>query len=84
MLQLLKLQKQVLPRLSHIRRPILIVQGNLDATVDASVPQLIYDQVSSAVKDIHWMKKSGHCVILDCELEEIVEITLKFLEKVQI
>ncbi len=81
-LQLLKLQKQVQPRLHQIRQPVLIVQGRLDATVDPGVPQIIYDGVSSAAKEIHWMEKSSHCVALDCESDQVAGITLQFIQKV--
>jgi carboxylesterase len=79
--QLLKFQKQVLSRLLLIRCPLLIVQGKLDNTVDPDVPQMIYDRVSSAVKEVHWMENSSHCVAIDCEREQVAEITLEFLTK---
>ena len=80
--QLLKLQQQVLPQLPKIHVPILIVQGKLDTTVDASVPQTIYDQVSSDVKEIHWMEKSSHCVAIDCEFDQVAALTIQFIQKV--
>jgi carboxylesterase len=80
-LQLLKLQKEVLPNLGQIRQPILIVQGKLDPTVDASVPQTIYNGVNSTVKEVHWMEKSSHCVIIDKELDQVVDITLQFIKR---
>ncbi len=80
--QLLKLQKEVQSRLGQIRRPILIVQGKLDTTVDPNVPQSIYEGVSSAIKEVHWMEKSGHCVALDHELNQVAEITLNFLANI--
>ena len=82
--QLLKLQKQVQNRLHHIRRPVLIIQGRLDTTVDPCVPQLIYKNIHSTIKEIHWMENSGHCVALDRELDRVTEITLNFLQKTTI
>jgi carboxylesterase len=81
-IQLLKLQKQVYPQLQQIYNPILIVQGKLDLTVDKNVPQTIYNCVNSSLKEIHWMEKSRHCVILDHEFDQVVDITKNFLEKV--
>jgi carboxylesterase len=80
--QLLKLQQQVLPMLPQISSPILIMQGKLDTTVDASVPQMIYDQVRSSLKEIYWMEKSSHCVAIDCEFDQVVAITIQFIQKV--
>jgi carboxylesterase len=80
-IQLLKLQSVVKPELSQIKQPILIIQGALDTTVHPGVPDTIFQQVSSQVKEIHWMAKSSHCVILDQELDEVTLITLKFLDE---
>jgi carboxylesterase len=81
-IQLLALQRQVIPHLSRIRQPLLIVQGRNDTTVDPGVPQMIAEQASSAEKEIHWMDHSGHCVILDDERERVAEITLGFLHRI--
>jgi carboxylesterase len=83
-IQLLKFQKQVLKRLPQIRRPVLIVQGRLDTTVDSRVPQMIRENVNSAIKEIHWMDHSSHCVALDREFDQVAKITLEFIEKVLI
>ena len=80
--QLLKLQAQVQPQLHRIRRPVLVVQGSLDSTVDPQVPQMIMDGISSNLKEVHWLEKSGHCVALDQELDQVIEITLRFLDKI--
>ena len=80
-LQLLRLQRETLPLLPAIRQPILIVQGRLDKTVRPDVPDTIYNGVKSAIKESHGMKNSGHCVALDCEFDQVAEITLRFLER---
>lgn len=80
--QLLRLQKEVLPLLSHICQPILIVQGRLDPTVHPESPQIIYDRVSSSVKELHWLEQSTHCVILDKERDRAADLTLDFLHRV--
>lgn len=82
MIQLLRFQGQVRRRLAAIRRPLLIVQGRLDTRVPDDVPPIIAQNVRSMVKEIHWMEKSSHVVILDCELDQVAEITLKFLGKI--
>jgi len=80
--QLLRLQDQVLPNLGIIDQPILIVQGRHDKTVHPDVPELIYEQVSSKIKEKYWMPESGHCVIIDDEFEQVVEISLSFLRRI--
>jgi carboxylesterase len=77
--QLFALQRATLPRLPKINQPLLIIQGRLDTTVHAGVPELIASRVRSDVKEIHWMEHSGHCVLLDQEWEQAAEFTLAFL-----
>lgn len=80
--ELLRLQRATRPRLSAINQPILIVQGQLDDTVHPSAPQIIYERVRSTVKELHWMERSTHCVILDQEREQIFALTANFLSRI--
>ena len=80
--QLLRLQKVVPPLLPQIQQPILILQGKLDPTVHPLASQTINDRVSSAVKQLHWLENSTHCVILDKERAEAARLTIEFLEQV--
>ena len=79
--QLLRLQRQVRRRLPAIDCPVLIVQGRADHLVDPRVPEIIADEVSSDVTEIHWMEDSGHCVALDYEQDQVARITLDFIER---
>ncbi len=83
-IQLLRLQRAVKPGLGQIKQPVLIIQGKLDMTVNSDVPDMIYNSVQSSTKEIYWMEKSAHCVIIDQEKEEVDQITLKFIKKVLI
>ncbi len=80
--ELLRLQRQVRGRLPHIVQPILIVQGRLDATVDPSAAETVHDAVRSAIKELHWMPNSQHCVIIDRERAQVNQLTLNFLRRV--
>ena len=80
--QLLKLQSETKLRLFRIYQPILIIQANLDQTVDLNSGDIIFQGVQSAVRESHWMKKSNHVVILDNEFEEVTTITLEFVKKI--
>ena len=81
MRELLRLQAALRPMLPAIHQPILIVQGRLDRTVDPSAPQEIYDRVGSVDKELLWLDHSAHCVVLDCEREQLFEITRQFLAR---
>jgi len=82
-IQLLRLQRQVRRRLNKVDCPIHIVQGSLDGRVKPEVPALISSQVRSTLKEIHWMEKSSHVVLLDHELDKVTEIALGFLARVK-
>ena len=80
--QLIRLQREVQPRLPAIHQPIMIMQGRLDPTVHPAAPQAVFDRVSSPVKELHWLDNSTHCVILDKERELAAQLTIEFLHKV--
>lgn len=80
--QFFHLQKEVSRHLPSIRQPVLIMQGRLDRTVFPSVPAELAQRIGSQDKEVHWLEKSEHCVLLDQEWELAAEITAAFLERV--
>ena len=54
--QLLKFQWEIRKRLGRIYQPILIIQANLDETIDLNSGDIILRGVQSAVKEHHWME----------------------------
>ena len=80
--QLLKFQWEIKQRLCRIYQPILIIQANLDETVDLNSGNIIVRGVQSAVKKIFWMEKSGHVVILEKQFEEVLHTTIAFIKKI--
>jgi len=80
--QLLKFQWEIRQRLHRIYQPILLIQANLDETVDLRSGDIILTGVQSAVKELYWMEKSGHVVILEKQFEEVLNTTLEFIQKI--
>jgi len=80
--QLLAIQREIDRSLAGIRQPILIVQGKLDTTVELSGAEHIHNRIGSAAKELHWLDRSTHCVILDQELPQVAEITINFIERI--
>jgi carboxylesterase len=78
--QLLKFQTAVRASLPKIHQPVLVIQGRKDLTVHPSAGELILQGVSSRVKEHRWMEHSAHAIILDCELDAVTELTLRFME----
>ena len=80
-IQLLRLQRETRRRLPQIRQPVLVVQGRLDTTIHPTSGKIILQGVNSTLKEHHWMEKSTHVVILDQELDQVAELTLRFMER---
>jgi carboxylesterase len=80
--QLLRFQRRTQRRLPLIRQPIMVVQGRLDTTVDPRVGEIILGAVRSHTKELYWMERSSHIVLLGPELDDVDEITVRFMEQV--
>jgi carboxylesterase len=65
------LQKRVRGILTQIRQPILIFQGQRDATVPPQAAQWVHDRVSSSDKTLVWLENSGHNLLADGEREAV-------------
>jgi carboxylesterase len=81
-LQLRRLQREVRRRLPYLRQPLLIVQGRLDIDIDLHGVEVLYHEAGSPIKELHWMEKSNHLVILDHEHQQVVALTLDFIKRV--
>ena len=80
-IQLLKFQCEIKKLLYRIYQPILLIQGSLDDTIDLNSGNIILSGVQSSVKELHWMEKSNHVVILEKEFEEVLKKTIHFIKK---
>ncbi len=81
-LQLLKFQDAAKKVLPNIAQPIVVFQGRKDTTVHPQAGDIILRGVASAVKERHWMERSGHPILIDAELEEVTNLSLNFMERV--
>lgn len=66
--------------LDMVYAPLLVVQSKNDEVIDPDSAHIIYDEVESLKKEIHWFEQSGHVITLDKEKEQLHEAVLKFLE----
>jgi carboxylesterase len=82
LVQMLRLQREVRRRLPGIRQPLLLVQGRLDLDIDLRGVDMIYQEIGSTQKELHWLEHTGHLVILDRELEQVSELTQSFIERI--
>ncbi len=79
-IQLLRLQDVTRKRMSQVNQPVIIFQGRKDTTVHPSSGEIILQGVSSRVKELHWMEQSSHAITLDCELDAVTDLTVRFME----
>jgi len=81
LVQMLKLQNEILQRLPTIRQPLLLVQGRLDTDIDLKGIEILYQEIGAEIKELYWMENSIHTVIMDHELNQVYKITQQFIDK---
>jgi carboxylesterase len=81
-MELLRLQKETRRALPSVRQPALVMQGRLDRSISPRSAKIVYAEIGSEVKELHWLEKSTHCLILDCEWDEAARLTIRFLENI--
>lgn len=77
--EMYKLQQIVKKDLDKIKMPVLVFQGSNDKTIDVKSSDIVIEKISSEQKELVVLEKSGHCVVLDVQFDEIVEKTIGFL-----
>ncbi|MHA1672400.1 MAG: alpha/beta hydrolase [Promethearchaeota archaeon] len=82
--QLQRLANYSLKHLEHIKCPLLVCHSHNDTSIDPIVPSLIQKNATGIVK-INWYDKSGHCMPLDIQGQEIAsDIGDFFLQQLSI
>ena len=79
--ELHKLQKHVQRRLAGITSPVVVFTGEHDQTISPDTADIIMEGIGSTIKHHLHMTESGHCIILDCELDQVVEHVMDFINK---
>jgi len=64
--------------------PTIIFQGKYDKKIEKRNIQFIYDGIQSKTKEMVIMKKSGHMMLLDWEINIIKQRTQIFLKGLEI
>ncbi len=81
--QLRKLQIIVKKTISMVQQPALIFQGRLDLRVDPNTAQMVFDRISTKEKELIWLEKSGHVVLLDIERDYVYQKSLDFVNSIR-
>lgn len=69
----------VKPLLPQIHEPTLIIQSIRDTVVDPNGAKMIFQQLGSDIKQIYWLQKSDHIILLDVERDEVYAQIKNFL-----
>ncbi|MCK9506237.1 MAG: alpha/beta fold hydrolase [Porticoccaceae bacterium] len=78
--ELHKLQNHVRRNLPKIAQPVVIFTGEHDNTIAPQSAGLILNKIGSKLKYQIHLENSGHCVILDSELDEIYGHMLRLIK----
>jgi carboxylesterase len=78
---LLRLMRQVRRGLYRIDAPLLVMQSAADTVVDPKSADIIYDGVSSTVKEKVLLERSYHTITADVEKELVAKTVLEFFER---
>lgn len=76
---LLELIKNSRRALKNLDKPLLIIQSKNDRTVVANSAEYIYKHCASEEKELFWLEKSGHMVVLDLERELVFRKIAEFI-----
>ncbi|MBN1572002.1 MAG: alpha/beta fold hydrolase [Deltaproteobacteria bacterium] len=75
---IVKLMKLVRSNLSKINTPLLIMQSKIDSVVAFESVDIIYNGVSSAIKERAIVEKSLHTITVDVEKEVVADAVVSF------
>jgi len=85
--ELLKLSKEVRRNLKKIKCPVILIHSKFDNLSSTKGAKIVYDNISSQIKEYVELEKSYHMVLYDNEktfvMEKSLEFTNKFLQPVK-
>ena len=72
--------RSITERLPEVHVPIRILQSKKDQVVVPDAANIIYEKVSSPIRDIVWFERSGHEMMQDMEAGEVFKSIMSFVE----
>lgn len=82
--ELYNYSQEIAHRLVEFHVPIRILQSKRDQIVAAEAANIIYEKVSSAVREIIWYEKSGHEMMQDLEAEDVFADIMEFVHRFEL
>lgn len=78
---LYRYSRKIAARLHEVHVPIRILQTKADQIVAPESANIIYEKVSSPIRQIVWFDKSGHEMMQDMEAEAVFAETMNFVQQ---
>lgn len=78
---MLRYVKRVRSNLGAVTCPLLVMHSHNDHTAHPDNAQLIFDNVTSADKELVWLDRSFHVLTLDHDREEVFSRTYEFIKQ---
>ncbi|MFH1130619.1 MAG: alpha/beta fold hydrolase [Pseudomonadota bacterium] len=75
--------QEVASHLCEVHVPICVLQSKADQVVAPRSANIIYEKVSSPIREIIWYQKSGHEMMQDLEADQVFEDIMEFLRRFQ-
>ena len=82
--RLYRYSKHIATRLRELHVPIRILQSKKDQIVDPAAANIIYEQVSSPVREIVWYEESGHEMMQDLEAGQVFRDIMEFVHRFEL
>jgi len=73
--------QEIAEKLGELHVPIRILQTKKDQIVSPESANIIYEKVSSPVREIIWYEESGHEMMQDMEAETVFEDVMRFVRR---
>ncbi len=68
-------------RLGQVKVPVCVMHSKADQVISPASANVIYRDVSSTHREIHWFEKSGHEMGQDCERDQVFAETMAYVLK---
>jgi carboxylesterase len=79
--ELYKLQRHVKRNTRSIHQPVAVFLGSHDQTIDLGGARRLYNQLPCSQNALYEYNYSGHCMILDHEVDAIFKQSLNFIQQ---
>ncbi|MBN2800604.1 MAG: alpha/beta fold hydrolase [Deltaproteobacteria bacterium] len=70
-------------RLPQVKVPVCVLQSKADQVISPVAANIIYRDVSSEHRELHWFNKSGHEMGQDLERDEVFAKVMSFVQRFQ-